>query len=374
MVGKTVPIRRDGLAESVATLLDSPEIARLVAELEGLRWTGRKGYPVRSLVGACLAKSLYAIPTWSRTARLIGEHPVLQAAIGGCPSVYALYRFTRKLRTHKPLLAACIDRVTASLREQLPGYGQDIAIDASDLPAFANGQRYLRKNGPERERYSDPDASWGHRSAISTRKGGGYYGYKLHLAACARTDLPVAWHVTKACKNESNEVERLLGAVKARNFKPETVTLDKGYDSEAVHQACHQAGALPVIPLRKTPAVKQGKHRPPTCEHGAWAFAGADFKRKLTKWRCPTGNCQPKSRWRKASRLHPLIPRETKRWGDLYRGRASVEREFGRLKHDYALTPLRVRGLDRVQLHTDLTILALLSAALARARALPLAA
>ena len=143
---------------------------------------------------------------------------------------------------------------------------------------------------------------------------------------------------------------------------------------KAVYDACHQAGALPVIPLRKTPAVKQGKHRPPVCEHGAWTFAGADFKRKLTKWRCPTGNCQPKSRWRKASRLHPLIPRETKRWGGLYRGRASVEREFGRLKHDYALTPLRVRGLDRVQLHADLTMLAALSAALARARTLPLAA
>ena len=288
--------------------------------------------------------------------------------------MYALYRFTRKLRTHKPLLAACIDRVTTSLREQLPGYGQDIAIDASDLPAFANGQRHLKKNGPERERYSDPDASWGHRSAISTRKGGGFYGYKLHLAACSQTDLPVAWHATTARTHESNEVGRLLGAVKARKFKPETVTLDKGYDVKAVYDACHQAGALPVIPLRKTPAVKQGKHLPPTCEHGVWAFAGTDFKRKLTKWRCPTGNCQPKSHWRKASRLHPLIPRESKRFGDLYRGRASVEREFGRLKHDYALTPLRVRRLDRVQLHTDLTMLAALSAALARARTLPLAA
>ena len=100
MVVETVPIRRGGLAGSVAALLDSAEIARLVAELGGLRWTGRKGYPTRSLVGACLAKSLYAIPAWSRTARLIGEHPVLQAAIGGCPSVHALYWFAGRLCTH----------------------------------------------------------------------------------------------------------------------------------------------------------------------------------------------------------------------------------------------------------------------------------
>jgi hypothetical protein len=60
--------------------------------------------------------------------------------------------------------------------------------------------------------------------------------------------------------------------------------------------------------------------------------------------------------------------------GDLYRGRASVEREFGRLKHEYGLAPLRVRGLAKVALHADLTMLARLSQALARARAVPLAA
>jgi transposase len=76
----------------------------------------------------------------------------------------------------------------------------------------------------------------------------------------------------------------------------------------------------------------------------------------------------------KADRLHPLIPRETLRWKGLYRGRASVEREFGRLKNEWALAPLRVRRIERVRLHADLTILAQLPRALARAHALPLAA
>jgi hypothetical protein len=110
------------------------------------------------------------------------------------------------------------------------------------------------------------------------------------------------------------------------------------------------------------------------CDHGRWTFAGADFKRKATKWRCPTGECRPKSVWIKADRRNPLIPHETKRFGDLYCGRSAVEREFGRLKNEYGLTPLRVRGLERVQLHADLVMLARLSQALARARAVPLAA
>jgi hypothetical protein len=130
----------------------------------------------------------------------------------------------------------------------------------------------------------------------------------------------------------------------------------------------------PIIPLGETPGVKRGDHRPPTCEHGDWRFAGSDAKRGASKWRCPTGECKPASRWIKADRLHPLLPRETPRWRKLYKGRAAVEREFGRLKNDWALAPLRVRGLDRVQLHADLTILAKLSCALARAQAVPLAA
>jgi transposase len=76
----------------------------------------------------------------------------------------------------------------------------------------------------------------------------------------------------------------------------------------------------------------------------------------------------------KADRRHPLVPRGSKRFGDLYRGRSAVEREFGRLKNEYGLTPLRVRGIERVALHADLTMLARLSLALAKARAIPLAA
>jgi hypothetical protein len=66
----------------------------------------------------------------------------------------------------------------SSLHAQHPNMGENVAIDGSDLPAYANGQRFLSKNGPERERYSDPDASLGQRSAVSARKGGGFYGYK----------------------------------------------------------------------------------------------------------------------------------------------------------------------------------------------------
>jgi len=113
-------------------VLDSPEIAALVSELEATRWTGRPGYPIRSMIGMALAKSMYAIPTWSRIVRLVREHTALAAAIapdGEVPSVYACYRFTAKLRAYSDMLDRCIDEVTASLREQVPELRRNAAID-----------------------------------------------------------------------------------------------------------------------------------------------------------------------------------------------------------------------------------------------------
>src|SRR5687767_988277 len=99
------------------------------------------------------------------------------------------------------------------------------------MPAFANGQRYVSKGGRERERFSDSDASWGHRSAISTRKGGGFYGYKLHLAVCTATGLPLAWQVETGRRHESLYVAPLLDKLQARGYRPATVAMDKGYDA-----------------------------------------------------------------------------------------------------------------------------------------------
>src|SRR6266511_371427 len=335
----TGKVARRTAVGDVGEILDSPEITALIVELEALRDTrGNKGFGTRALVGACLVKSLFALPTWTWVAALIAEHPGLQETLGDTPSVWAMYRFAKKLRENRPALAACLDACAASLRAQYPTMGRDVAIDASDMPAFANGQRYVSKNGPERERFSDPDASWGHRSAISTRAAGSFYGYKIHAAVCVRTELPLAWRIETAKRNESLFLAPLLDALHARGFTPETVAADKGYDNARVHAECEARGCDPVIPLR---GAKKNQPALPLALGG---------------------------------RLFPRIPRHTQRFKDLYRGRGAVEREFGRAKHDYGLAPLRTRGLERVALHADLVMLARLSQALARARALPLAA
>jgi hypothetical protein len=327
------------------------------------------------MVGMALAKSIYAVPTWTRLVALISEHGELRAAITAgtpTPSVYACYRFTSKLRTYSDMLARCVDRVTTSLHAQLLELGRNIAIDGSDMSAYANGQRFVSKGGRERadSEFSDPDASWGHRSAVSTRKGGGFYGYKLDMAVCTATDLPLAWSVRTARDNESIHALPLLDMTIARGFAVETAALD---DIGAIYDGCEDRDCHPIIPLRETHAVKRGQHKPPTCEHGDWRFAGSDSKRGASKWRCPR---------RVPARLivdqgFPAAPADPARDAPLSQSLPRPRRRRARVRPSQgrsALAPLRVRGLDRVRLHTDLTILAEPACALSRTRPVPLAA
>jgi transposase len=184
------------------------------------------------------------------------------------------------------------------------------------------------------------------------------------------TGLPLAWKVATAKDSEQTFALGLIDKIKTRGFRVQTAIMDKGYDGDPMHFWCMQRGISPIIALKETATVRRGAAKPPHCAHGEWTFAGADYKRRATKWRCATGECEPASVWVKADRLHPLIPRESKRFKDLYRSRSAVEREFGRLKHEWALLPLRIRGLDRVRLHADLTILTKLACRLAAERTL----
>ena len=100
---------------------------------------------------------------------------------------------------------------------------------------------------------------------------------------------------------------------------------------------------------------------------------GCDDPRVMAETR--ERGCVPIVSLRKNSPV-PLdrIPYGSDEWKRLYRGRAAVEREFGRLKNEYGLTPLRTRGLARVRVHADLVMLARLGQALSRTRSMRLAA
>lgn len=63
-----------------------------------------------------------------------------------------------------------------------------------------------------------------------------------------------------ASSAKANHALPLLDATKARGFDVRTAIMDKGYDTNPIHGGCMDRGVAPVISLRETPAVVQGKH------------------------------------------------------------------------------------------------------------------
>jgi hypothetical protein len=86
--------------------------------------------------------------------------------------------------------------------------------------------------------------------------------------------------VRTASEAETTFALPLIDAARERGFAVTVAIADKGYDNEPFHDGCMDRGICPVTPLRETPAVKRGDHRPPSCEHGEWTFAGADYKNR----------------------------------------------------------------------------------------------
>ena len=150
-------------AARVRAILASPEVARLVAELEATRWTGRPGYGSYALIAMALIKGVYGIGVWTRVVALVREHDALREVVGGLvPSVFACRRFGAKLRRFKPLLDACLDRLVASLHAELPEMGTDVAIDASDLVAFEWSEVHVEeRTGARRRRVLGPRCELG---------------------------------------------------------------------------------------------------------------------------------------------------------------------------------------------------------------------
>jgi hypothetical protein len=112
----------------------------------------------------------------------------------------------------------------------------------------------VSRGGKLRERFSDSDATWGHRLSISTRSGGGYYGYKVHAVVFTVTGPPVAWRVETAEDSELPQVPTLLDAAAQRGFTVDVCVMDRGYDAEVVYAGAEARRVRPVVPLRQTPA------------------------------------------------------------------------------------------------------------------------
>lgn len=187
----------------------------------------------------------------------------LGLAADECPPDHtALCRFRARLGSER--FQALFNRVVAEARQH--GLITDALqiLDSTDLAARVDLFRLKDtcQDGPDDQTYvdrhsPDPDARFGRKTP-----GKGFYGYKLHLAEDAASELLTTVHVTPGNEPDGAQLPRLVTG------SPTEVVADKGYDWPQNHQWLRRRRILSGI-IRKQPGPgrpRQSRHRRPSIE------------------------------------------------------------------------------------------------------------
>jgi hypothetical protein len=341
---------QDTFPQIITDILKLPQIHQLAQDLVP-RTAGQKGYSKLLLIGIKLVRVLHNDTSYDAALSRISQSRQLQTAIGcgkhaTIPSLWAMYRFDRLLTHYETDLIETARAIQTSIKASRPEYGQAMAVDSTDIPAWANGR-------VAEEKRADADATWGRRSGNSTRASGSIYGYKAHVVACSNTELPLIWNTAPADEGDSPHGIELFDRVINEGYLPAALTADTIYDSKTLYERCGEQSVACFTPL------KQSKQQdfPFVCFHGGWIRVGSCRAKMAVKYACPKRKCKRKYRWFKADRQHPFYKRDGYRWRKHYARRTSIERLFSRSKRQYGLDQLRRQGLDNATSHVSFIML-----------------
>jgi len=366
----------------LSLLFESLDLHPCLKELPAQSIRGPKGYSNSAMLRALLAKQLYQIPTFSLLVERLEQDLSFAHDCGfhlcdARPSVATFSRFYQRLSQTGALGKLFESLVRQGLEKEII-QADVVAIDASQINAY-------EKARPKKQLTDEESAAtWGAKRDTDGNKIT-WFGYKLHVAVDARSELPLSMTVTPAHRNDSTQAIPLMDQLPVQ---PQVYCMDMGYDITPIYEKAQSLGTKAIIPLNrrgeKQPPAGLDENRTPVCSMGyPMVYWGADAKRGELKFRCPhvcgKVDCPQGSSWCSSSSYGMVVkckitedvrgvslPHRTSRnWKELYNLRTSVERVFSRLKEMLGANSLKIRGLKKVTAHLTLCCIVLLAGTLA---------
>ena len=390
------------LREFLESLPDGP----LLEALERHRAKGRNDYPVTVCWGICMLRIACRQATMDGMLQELHRNPVLAYMIGiesekQIPDKHNMSRFEEVLGLpeHVGLLHGMFNAMVARLAGAVPDLGAQLAGDASalharparkahgdhpDLPTPAAGKKeYLDAGGQVTETYE-------------------WFGYKFHLVVDTKHEVAVGYQITSANVDDGKALPDVLDDARenlgdatldaaGEDSTPRRIrslAYDKACDRNEVHDLLARHGIAGIIetralwkenPERMLPGDdgnenivydEEGtlycydKVSDPPVRHKMTYF-GYEKDRDTLKYRCPArhngwtcpsddrcnrGKTYGKTK-RVACEIEPRrfcrVPRGTKKFQRLYKGRTAVERVNSRLKVFWGMDDGNVTGNQR---------------------------
>lgn len=416
--------------ERLRLVLGALDDEEFVGFLEELRGRGRDDYPIRPTWNALFAGMVFQHPSAQALLRELRRNAELRQVCGfdphrgaaAAPTEDAFGRFLKLVVTHRERLLPLFHRLLTQLGEVLDDLGRYLAGDSKALSSFGKPVKDAERKAHADGR-RDTDADWGKKTYRGHREDGtlwqkvtSWFGYKLHLIVDSVHELPLAFRVTTASKNDSPEILPLLDDLAAHHpelvARCEELALDKGYDSaENNREPYDQRAIKPVIAKRKT--WKDGEKTrplyperadafvydedgqlfcvcPATGEQREMFFSGFEKDRAALKYRCPAaaydfackGRAQCEERTLVGAfgrivrvpletdrRIFTPIARHTDKWKKAYARRTAVERVNSRIDNVLGFECHFIRGLAKMETRVTLGLIVMLAMALGRVRA-----
>jgi hypothetical protein len=370
---------------SIATLRDFLALlpdGQLLDSLRQARGKGRDDYPVHTLWGVVVLTIALRHPTFEACLGELTRNAELRRLIGiaserQVPKPWNLSRFLDVLgrEPHLTYLREVFDVLVQRLGSAVPSLGEHTAGDATSLNA-------RRKPAAEQvaaeEAAGLPQAAGGRKEykdeAGQVVRVVEWFGYKLHLLVDVKHEVALAYRVSATGAGDNEVLPAILHQARA-NLPAEriqTLAYDKAADDGAVHELLHDAGIKPLIQNRALWQEELERPLPgrfplnvvhdeagtlycydtvsaPPVRH-PMAYIGYEKERETLKYRCPARHegwscpmeevCNAGKSYGLTVRVpqeidlrrFPPIPRATKQFERLYKGRTAVERVNARLK------------------------------------------
>ena len=368
---------------------------KLLESLRRHRGRGRDDYSVGSQWGVLLLTILLRHTSIESCLGELRRNEALRRLIGiegeeGVPNGWNMSRFLDVLgrAPHRALLKEVFGAMVRRMGAAIEALGKETAGDATGLSARRKpglGDRPddgLAAPSGGRKEYLD--------EAGNVQRVVEWFGYKLHLLVDKKHEVSLAYEVTAPSVTDSDKIAALVEQAGANlpEGRIKSLAYDRAADDEKTHEYLTKKKIAAVIENRRLWKGEQERMLPghdgrsnvvydeagtlycydtksnPPVRH-KMAYIGHEPARGTLKyrcparhgsWRCPSARrCNEGKKYGKTVRVKreidlrrfPPIPRATKKFDRLYRGRSAVERVNARLKIFWGADDGNITGATR---------------------------
>jgi hypothetical protein len=372
----------DPSLQTIKDLLAALPDGKLLNSLRAARGKGRNDYAVSVLWGVVVLRVALRHVTTEAMLADLRRNEGLRRLIGieseaGVPKPWNITRFEDVLgqEPHRTLLREVFDVLIQRLGLAVGDLGTNVAGDATALSARRKPEKAAQEEIDEglpqpsggRKEYKDDE---GKVSKVVE-----WFGFKLHLIVDVKHEVVLSYEITDTKAGDGETLPVLLEQAKA-NLPPDrikTLAYDKAADSDDVHAHLSGEGIKPLIQMRSLWQTEPERMLPghdgtsnvvydesgtiycydkvsdPPVRH-PMAYIGHEPERETLKYRCPAKHegwecpmssvCNAGKSYGKTVRVprevdlrrFPALPRATKKFERMYKGRTAVERVNARLK------------------------------------------